>query len=432
MEPTDPLSRHADLAHDPTRSLSRNAFALVLNAGATSALGAIFWVFAARLYSPRALGQDSALVSTMMMLSALSELNLGLALPRFLPQLGNKSARAVVAGYALSTVTAIALTGLTVAMVPHLSKSLHFIGGNWWIAVTLWASVVFWNIFAVQDAVLTALRRASWIPIENAIFGVAKLLLMIVWANSVTHGIFLSWVLPMAVMVVPVNYALFKWAIPHHAKTSKPYAGIFWGADGRRKVIRYLAYDYGASLLIQGATTMMPLLVIVLLGATQNAYFYVAFTVSASIDQLAHNVGLSLTVEGSFDESALGRLTRHTFSRFSVLLGVGVTAVLIFASPVLWFFGHEYSTHAATVLRLLAIGAIPQTVLNLYQAVERVRGNAGRILVVTVARFTAIVIFVILLGNSYGLAGVGWGWVIGHLLVMLPIVPSLIRVMRQP
>ena len=177
---------------------------------------------------------------------------------------------------------------------------------------------------------------------------------------------------------------------------------------------------------------MVAAAVIFFVGRSKKGVLYVAFTVSASIDQLAHNVGLSLTVEGSFDESALGRLTRHTFSRFSVLLGVGVTAVLIFASPLLWFFGHEYSTHASTVLRLLALGAIPQTVLNLYQAVERVRGNAGRILVVTVARFTAVVIFVIVLGKAYGLAGVGWGWVLGHFLVMLPVVPSLIRVMRQP
>ena len=73
-------------------------------------------------------------------------------------------------------------------------------------------------------------------------------------------------------------------------------------------MVRYLGQDYIASLMLQGASTLMPILVVVLLGAEANGYFYVAFTIAAAIDQLGHNVGLSLTVESSFDERQLAAL----------------------------------------------------------------------------------------------------------------------------
>jgi O-antigen/teichoic acid export membrane protein len=418
--------------HAATRSLSRNAFALIVNAVVTSALGAGFWAFAGHLYTTSRVGEDSALVSAMMLLSSVAELDLGLALPRFLPQLGKRSAAAVFGGYAVSSAFAVVLTGVTVWLLPQVSGSFRFMKGDTGLGVVLCLATVLWNIFGVQDAVLTALRRARWVPVENAIFGVAKLILMIVWAHStIKHGIFIAWVVPMAVMVIPVNFALFKWAIPHHARTSKPAAKSALIEGSRRRLILYLTQDYVASLLIQGATNFMPVLVLILLGAERNGYFYMAFTISTAFDQLSQNVGLSLTVESAFDERQLALLTRHIFLRIGILLAVGVISVDLLAPYLLAVFGHQYSTHAVTILRLLMIGCVPQVVLNLYQAIERVRGNGARILGVTVGRMLCVVLLIIVLGKADGLSGVGWGWVIGHFLVTIPIVPVLYRVMRK-
>lgn len=427
-----PPTAHPQPEHDPARSLTRNAFALALNALGTASLGMLFWVIAARLYPEVRLGQDSAMVSAMLLLAAVSELNLGMAIPRFLPQLGRRSARAVLAAYGLSGVSALIVSSVVVLVVPKVSKSLHFLGGSWELAGLLCAAVILWNVFALQDAVLTALRRSSWIPLENAIFGVAKIGLMVWWvSSSLHHPVFLSWVVPMVVMLLPVNFALFRWALPNHARFAPAEESQFIRSAGRRGLVRFLALDYLASLLLQGATSLMPLVVVATLGAEQNAYFYIAYQISGAIDQLAHNVGLSLTVEGSFDEQALARLTRHAFVRFFGLLVPAIVVGMLLAPFLLWFFGSSYADHGTTLLRLLLLSAIPQAVLSLYQAVERVRGRAGRIVLVTLGRFVAMLISVVVAGKVFGLEGIGTALILSQLVVLLPVLPALTRLLRS-
>ena len=48
--------------------LTRNGYSLVASAGVTSALGLVYWVVAARLYTPAEVGVNAALLSTMMAL----------------------------------------------------------------------------------------------------------------------------------------------------------------------------------------------------------------------------------------------------------------------------------------------------------------------------------------------------------------------------
>jgi hypothetical protein len=71
-----------------TNPLLRNGYALVLNVGLTAALGVSFWVIAAREYSVADVGRGSAMVSALITLSTLGQLNLTTGLLRFLPRAG--------------------------------------------------------------------------------------------------------------------------------------------------------------------------------------------------------------------------------------------------------------------------------------------------------------------------------------------------------
>ena len=54
-----------------------------------------------------------------------------------------------------------------------------------------------WGVFSLQDAALTGLRQAHWVPVENAIFGVLKLALppaLLAWRRA---RVFVGWVWPM-------------------------------------------------------------------------------------------------------------------------------------------------------------------------------------------------------------------------------------------
>ena len=57
---------------------------------------------------------------------------------------------------------------------------------------------------------LTALGRAIWVPIENAVFSLLKLGLLAALAALVpVYGIFVSWTIAMLVSVAGVNLIIF-------------------------------------------------------------------------------------------------------------------------------------------------------------------------------------------------------------------------------
>ena len=415
---------------DPTKALSRSAFALHANTVVTSALGFGFLLLAARLYGDNTagMGEDLALVSAMMLLASLSELNLGLALPKLLPQMGRRSPQLIVYSYIVSSAVAFVFAFGFVMIAPKVAGSLEFLGHGVLLGIAFCVAVVIWNIFAVQDAVLVALRRALWVPAENGIFGIAKIgLLIALCVASVDHYVFYAWVIPMAIMVVPITWLLFARALPDHMRTKPNDELELHDPRVRRQVYRYFGLDYVASLFVQAATTVLPIVIVVILGAEANASFGIAFTIVTAVEQLALNVGISLTVEGSFDKRVLAKLVRHSLFRFGAMFIPLVVLMIMCAPLILWFFGPQYVSDATTVLRLLLLGTIPLSILVIYQALERVRGNGGRILAISAARTVVTLVAVIALTEQFGLAGAGWGWLIANAVLALFVLPSLVR-----
>src|ERR671937_1071 len=101
--------------------LFRGAYSLIANTLLTSAIGLVFWVVAARLFSSSTVGRDSALVAAMVTLSSVAQLNLGNALVRFLPAAGRHTRSAVLAAYGLSAAVAAALGVAFVLVLPRVS-----------------------------------------------------------------------------------------------------------------------------------------------------------------------------------------------------------------------------------------------------------------------------------------------------------------------
>ena len=147
----------------------------------------------------------------MLLLSSLTELNFSTALPRILPQVQNNRRRIVALCYLATGVAgAIAATAFAL-VVPHLVTNLRFLMQSDGLVLALIVGLVAFNVFAVQDAVLIATRRAAVVPLENAVFGLIKLALLIILVGSVGgHGVFVSWLIATVLLVLPINALLFS------------------------------------------------------------------------------------------------------------------------------------------------------------------------------------------------------------------------------
>jgi hypothetical protein len=83
-----------------------------------------------------------------------------------------------------------------------------------------------WCVFSLQDAVLTGIRQAVWLPLENGVYGVVKIALLIALAPvAVQYGIVASSIVPAPVIVVPVNLFVFCVLLPRHAQSSRAEPG---------------------------------------------------------------------------------------------------------------------------------------------------------------------------------------------------------------
>src|SRR5437763_5055332 len=95
------------------------------------------------------------------------------------------------------------------------------LGHSWLLAAALGGSVTVWCVFALQDAVLTGIRQAVWIPVENGLYGIAKIGMLAAFAPVTQHyGIFASFTLPAFIALFPTNYFIFRRLLPRYMRSS--------------------------------------------------------------------------------------------------------------------------------------------------------------------------------------------------------------------
>jgi O-antigen/teichoic acid export membrane protein len=423
-------SRTTERSQASPHQLLRGAYSLIANTVVTSTLGMGFWVAAARLYPSATVGRDTVLISTMIELSTLCQLNLGNGIVRFLPDLGRRSARALGATYGMTGVLALVVGIAFVRLAPHASPQLAYLRDDAALAAGFVAALVLWGLFTLQDAALTATRRAPWIPVENGIFGILKLsALPILLVLGAVNGVFLAWVLPMVLLLIPINLLVFKRAIPTHMAGGARESSIV--RIGRRRAVRFLAQDYLAAVFTQATLTVLPLLVIAMLGARASAYFAMPFTIVMAFDTFAYSACTSLVVEATLEQESLRALTKVFIRRVLTLL-VPAAALLALAAPLVMLpFGDAYAQHGAGVLRLLLCASLLRVAIALFSAVSRVQGRGLRLGLVEFALLGLVLGSAVPLARSHGIDGVAVAWLGANAIICLAVVPLLIRFLRE-
>ncbi|ABD10960.1 hypothetical protein ThrDRAFT_01964 [Frankia casuarinae] len=376
--------------------------ALAMSGGLSSLVGSLYWVLAARQADRPSVGEATALISALTGLSYLCQLGLGGALTAFLPQAGGQARRLVVGAYAGAAGLSL-LVGLSFALLAaRMSPALAVLQSPR-IALFFAISVAIWSLFALQDNVFTGLRKAVVVPIENTAYSVVKLILLVTFGGGVSGlALFTSWVMPAAVAVIPASVMLLVWLRPAGRAPSPP--GL--AADFRK----YLAGDSLAELVSQLSTTLLPMIVIARIGATEGAAFGISWLIICTVDEIPWSLGTSLTVEGAQPGADSRRLQRAMLRRILPIV-IGIVLALIVAAPlVLALFGPSYRADATTVLRLLLLGSVARTVVILELCTARAQRRAGWLVCIEALLAVLVLPSLWLLGGSLGLAGVGLAW----------------------
>lgn len=394
--------------------LYRNGYALILSSVATSALGMVYWVLAARSYATDAIGLNSAAISAMMFLAGAAQLNLISALIRFIPCAGRVTRPLILWAYLVS-VTVAAVVGLIFILgLDRWAPTLGFLSSS--PARILWFTVatMTWCIFVLQASVLTGLRETVWVPGSNLIFALGKIILLVSFAGPFPeYGVFASWTVAVGLSVLPTSYLIFRRLIPKHVGVTQDRAEPVVPAQ----IVRFVAADYLGALCWLASTTLLPIIVTQEAGAAANAYFYLPWLIAFPLYGVSPSMGSSLIVEAASDRAALVAYSRRVIYQ-TALLVVPAAAILVLGAPyILQIFGDNYASEGVQLLRLLALSAIPHLINSLYVSIARVTRDMTGI-VISLASFCALALtlsYVLL--PIYGITGVGVGWLVAQILV---------------
>jgi len=403
----------------------RNAYALMLSNVLTSGLGIVYWALAARLYPADAVGRNSALISSMTFLAGVSQLNLRSALNRFIPEAGERTSRLI--GYAyLATLPTTVIVGIAFFMVMSVASpdsAQAALAAMPLAVIGFIVATAAWSIFNMQDGVLTGLRQALVVPIENSTFSVAKIVLLIAFTGFAAYGIFLSWAIPTIIGVFLISLVVFRWAIPIHVAASREVARPLELA----RIVRFVTGDYLGALCVLAYVSLLPVIVIDRAGPEAGAYFYIVWIIATSLNLLPLSITISHTVETVSTKGDPIARTRGALMHAMRLL-IPVVAVITIGAPwILAIFGHGYAANGTDLLRLLALSVIPYSINLIYFSLARIRARVTGIVIVQAT------LAVLTLGLSYplldrlGVTGIGLAWLISQGAVAIVLLATELR-----
>ena len=404
----------------------RSGYVLVVNTLVTNLIGVGFWAVAAHLYGPVGLGRATALVSALMLVATLSQLNLSSTLIRFLPQLGARSAGRLIKGSYLTTILASLAGGaIFVVLLPRLSSQWAFVGDSSYLSALFIVSVVAWEVFTLQDSALVGLQRPGAIPVENLVYGLMKLFLLVA-AFEVLHStdILASWTAPLIILLPVINWLIFY----RYLKERRHHDLV---PDLRlRRFARFASVDYAGLLFSQITGNFMPLLVMLTLGPEANGSYYIAAIITSGAVTLGLNFSTGLTVEGSASPERLAQLTRGVLRR-CVLTMIPGTIVLILAAPLIAkLYGSGDAERTGALLRLLALSLFPCSFYGIAFSLYRIAGKPGRASLGQLALALMTLAGSWLLLGRLGVNGVALAGVGADVVVAIAVIPTVVHALR--
>jgi O-antigen/teichoic acid export membrane protein len=415
------LVRHPNQAGNV---LVRNALALMFSTAGSAALGMAFWAVAARLSTPSDVGRASAAVASITLLAGLAQLGLTSIFTRFLPVAHRMAGRLLCTGYCAAVALAVTLSAGFLLL--HLDSS--FLPGDVPSRVVFAVVVVLFAVFALQDGVLTAFRRAPWVPVENFAVGVLRLATMpILLAAGAGFGVFTAWAVPMGVAVLVVTVLVFGRLVP----AQKRAPGVPGAAPTRSELVNYAVSQYVGGAVGSVVTLLPPVLVATQLGPRQSASFYFPWLFSTSFIALLWTIVFSLVVEAAHDVHR----TRQLLARAAALGGlvtVGAGVVLGVGAPrVLSIIGRAYADGGTTSLRLIALSLPLTGISTLYCAASLILKRTWTVTLLQAIAAAVLVAAAFPAMHRWGAAGMGAAFLLSRVLLAVCAIPGLMDAFRE-
>jgi hypothetical protein len=359
-------------ALEGTGGLAINGGALIVNVFVSGIGGFAFWVIAARSAEPAVVAQASAMITSMLGVTTLSQQSLVVNIPLLIagsPRPRRLAGRAYLAALAITALSAF----VYIILGPRIASGLGFLR-DLRLSIVFLLCCMTWSIFSLQDAVLTGLRRSRLVLLENSTWATCRLLLVLalplVGFELGIGWLVATWLVPASLLVVAVTYFLF---VPSSAPLR-----VSLGSQNLhpRMLLSYMGIEYLGSLTNGLVQIVTPAVALTALGATAAAPFLAAFSLIVVTEAALGSFSGAFAVEVRRQGRASRNLILLTCGLFGGLSLLAIVGAGFFGDDFMALFGREYREPGGAILAILVLG-LPFTSIRLMASVGNRLRRAG-------------------------------------------------------
>lgn len=374
LTPTPAAEPDAPAARSGLHHVAAISASLVSTYAVTSALGMLFWLFAARHFPLGAVGVGGAAVAATLLLGTLGTCGLGTLLIARLPLCEPGRRRllvrtaAAVAG-AAGLLAAAVVSGVAVGVLGI--TDLRAIAGTPATASLFAVGTALVAVSVVVDQAVLVVGNGTLQLERNTLASVAKLVALVVLAATGQDGgmaVYLAWSVGTL-----LSLPLVAWRTRGGRRSADPGRLVDLGV--LRGLGRQALSHHALNTVLQAPLQLLPVLVLVGLSAATNGIFSTAVQVTGVVFALPFAIAVALFASARGSERDLLDRMRLTLPVSLAVSALGILVLVPLAGPVLSVFGATYSDQGVEVLRILALAGLPFVVKDHYVALRRVQGR---------------------------------------------------------
>jgi O-antigen/teichoic acid export membrane protein len=399
----------------------RNAGSLAGTTGITSFFGFAYWIYAARVFSPEAVGYGSAAISTLILIGTIGMLGLDTLLIGELPRGGNRGSltmAACIAAFVLSLALGVAFCLVSLAFGHRFVE----INGTVGRMVIFCLGVAFTGATLVFDAATIGLMRGGLQLSRNAALAIVKMAALpavaLVLHDQLGVGIELSFVISTITSMLPVAFAIRR---GRGTLLHRPDWGKLWEL---RKLA--LAHNW-LNLAINIPLKLIPVLVALVVSPASNGAYYIASMVASFLIMVPMSLSTVLFAVAAATPDKIAEKLRFVL-RMSLIIGIpGGLVMGLSGHLILSVFGSSYATLATGPLWILIVAYIPQIPNIVYIAVARAKGRFNQAAIFLTV-FAAVQMAALIVGAKVdGLYGLSFGMLAVMVVQAMITTPEVLR-----
>ena len=386
-----------------------SSLGLIGGKSAAMGLGFVFWLVAARLFSPGVVGLTAGAISALMLCVQLASLGVGSAVIADYPRHRHSPGNLLDTALTLQLLTGVAVAGLFLVAAALWLDKLASVATNPVYALAFLLTAAVGTVGILQDNVSMAQRRGDHVLLRNAVNGAITLvpfaLVPLIGTRLGSVGLFAGWGVG-AGMACALGFRQLAGGAGGHR--CRPRADRALG----RRLVGVGLPNYVLTLTEKAPPFILPIVVTELLSPAQNAYWYAAWMMCWGVYVIPISLGMGLYAEAAQRPGAMQAETSRAF-RSSLALGIpAAVGLAVLARPLLSILGPGYADAGTLPLRILVVGVVPLAIIQNYFGVCRARLQLREAITVGMTNNVLGLAGAALAARPFGLTGMAVCWLL--------------------